>query len=178
MERELVLRGVYRDCEMATQFYGVFGTGLDSETKEENVLYKQFCGNSEFPKGTRWAEAKEDFLRNIPVIGKEIPKFEHSCLQLKVIVDEKLVHGVYRHYKSRSSANERYGIYKVLGIALDRKTKEEVVWYKQFYDGKEFPRGTKWIRTKTMFLENVVVNGTEVPRFEFIGTRMPWNQRG
>ncbi len=89
---------------------------------------------------------------------------------------ELVEQGVYRHYKSRNLIDERNGIYKVIGTAFDSETKEEVVIYKQFYDG-EFPKGTRWTRTKKAFLENVVVNGTEVPRFEFIGMQMPWNDK-
>ena len=40
---------------------------------------------------------------------------------------ELVLHGVYRHFKSRNSADERYGVYKVLGTALDSETKEDVL---------------------------------------------------
>ena len=64
--------------------------------------------------------------------------------------------GRYRHYKGN--------FYIVLGVAKHSETLEEMVVYQQDYD----ERGL-WVRPLGMFLENVVVDGREVPRFAFVG---------
>ncbi len=63
--------------------------------------------------------------------------------------------GRYRHYKG----NE----YTVLGIAQHSETREELVVYRPEYG----ERGL-WVRPVGMFLENVTINGREVPRFLFL----------
>lgn len=89
---------------------------------------------------------------------------------MKEYMDGLVLHGIYRHYKDSEH------LYRVLGTALDSETKEIRVIYRQLYDG-EFPKGEKWSRPKKMFLENVVVDGTEVPRFKFIGMQTPGNDK-
>ena len=69
--------------------------------------------------------------------------------------------GTYRHYKGN--------LYQVIGVAHHHENAhEEFVVYKSLYDHPQFGRGTLWIRPKEMFLENVVVDGKEIPRFSFI----------
>jgi hypothetical protein len=64
--------------------------------------------------------------------------------------------GRYRHYKG----NE----YEVIGIARHSETEENMVVYRTLYGD-----GSLWVRPLGMFLESVVVDGREVPRFEWIG---------
>jgi hypothetical protein len=64
--------------------------------------------------------------------------------------------GKYQHYKGN--------YYNVLGVAKNSETEEEYVVYQALYGNQGL-----WIRPKAMFLENVVVNGEEVPRFKFVG---------
>lgn len=64
--------------------------------------------------------------------------------------------GRYRHYKG----NE----YIVIGIALHSETEEELVVYQPDYGERRL-----WVRPKSMFLEQVNVNGEEVPRFAYLG---------
>jgi cupin 2 domain-containing protein len=61
--------------------------------------------------------------------------------------------GCYCHYKG----NE----YTVLGVARHSETLEEVVVYQQEYGDHGL-----WVRPKKMFLETVMVDGQEVPRFQ------------
>ncbi len=68
--------------------------------------------------------------------------------------------GIYKHYKGK--------LYEVIGIARHSETLEELVVYKALYESKEFGRNAVWVRPKAMFAEKVVVDGNEVPRFEFI----------
>ena len=65
--------------------------------------------------------------------------------------------GRYRHYKGKD--------YLVLGSALHTETEEEFIVYRALY-GK---RGL-WVRPKAMFLDSVIVDGRQVPRFSFLGT--------
>lgn len=60
-------------------------------------------------------------------------------------------------------------MYEVIGIARHSETLEEVIVYRALYDSKEFGKNALWIRPKKMFLENVVIDRKEVPRFKFIG---------
>lgn len=63
--------------------------------------------------------------------------------------------GRYRHYKG----NE----YTVLGVARHSETHEELVVYRPEYG----ERGL-WVRPVGMFLENVTIDGRDVPRFLFL----------
>ena len=69
--------------------------------------------------------------------------------------------GRYQHYKGK--------MYEVIGLARHSETLEEMVVYKALYDSSEFGMNALWIRPKTMFFENVVVDGNEIPRFKFLG---------
>lgn len=64
--------------------------------------------------------------------------------------------GTYRHYKGKN--------YEVIGIAKHSETLEELVVYQKLYDDHGL-----WVRPLGMFMENVVVGGKTMPRFEFIG---------
>jgi len=65
--------------------------------------------------------------------------------------------GKYQHYKGN--------FYSVIGIATDSETKEEMVVYRSLKNNQ------LWVRPKGMFLENVVVDGKEVPRFLYVGEK-------
>jgi hypothetical protein len=67
--------------------------------------------------------------------------------------------GKYQHYKGKH--------YEVIGIAKHSETLEEMVIYKALYQNE---MGNVWIRPLKMFLENVVVEGKEIPRFKYIDT--------
>ena len=70
--------------------------------------------------------------------------------------DAAIRRGRYRHYKG----NE----YEVLGEAFHSETRETLVLYRPLYG-----EGALWVRPKAMFLESVVVDGVEQPRFAFVG---------
>lgn len=61
--------------------------------------------------------------------------------------------GRYRHYKG--------GEYQVIGIARHSETDEYLVVYRCLYDNDSL-----WVRPLAMFMETVLVDGSEVPRFE------------
>ena len=64
--------------------------------------------------------------------------------------------GKYRHYKG----NE----YQVIGIAQHSETLEEFIVYQALYGDHQL-----WIRPKDMFFENILKDGQEIPRFEYVG---------
>ena len=64
--------------------------------------------------------------------------------------------GKYQHYKGN--------FYQVIGIASHSETLERMVVYQKLYDDHSL-----WIRPLAMFMENVVVNGVQVPRFKWVG---------
>lgn len=70
----------------------------------------------------------------------------------------KIKPGKYRHYKGKE--------YEVIGIARHSETLEELVVYKALYQ----PEGENlWVRPHHMFIEDVVVGGKKMPRFEYLG---------
>jgi hypothetical protein len=68
--------------------------------------------------------------------------------------------GKYQHFKGN--------FYDVIGIARNSETREEVVVYKALYSDREFGDNSLWVRPKKMFLEKVVHEGKEIPRFRFV----------
>ncbi|MDH5597104.1 MAG: DUF1653 domain-containing protein [Candidatus Peregrinibacteria bacterium] len=68
--------------------------------------------------------------------------------------------GKYQHYKGK--------YYEVIGLARHSETLEELVTYRALYESEEFGKNALWARPKSMFLENVDVNGKSIPRFRFI----------
>ena len=68
--------------------------------------------------------------------------------------------GKYEHYKGKQ--------YEIIGLAHDSDTLEEIVVYRGLYDSKEFGPNPIWTRPKKEFLENVIINGKEMPRFKYV----------
>lgn len=62
---------------------------------------------------------------------------------------------IYEHYKGTKV--------KVLFEAIQSETKEHLVIYMHLEDG------VIWARPKHMFLENIILDGKEVERFQKIG---------
>lgn len=67
---------------------------------------------------------------------------------------------IYKHYKGNN--------YEIIGIAKNSDTLEDFVVYRGLYESPEFGKNSLWIRPKEMFLENVIVDGKEIKRFEKI----------
>ena len=68
--------------------------------------------------------------------------------------------GKYKHYKGKQ--------YEVIGIARHSETLEELIIYKALYDSEEFGNEALWARPKSMFFEEVSVNGKSIPRFKYV----------
>ena len=75
-------------------------------------------------------------------------------------MSEEIKLGKYQHFKGN--------FYEVIGVARNSETLEEFVVYRALYDNKKFGNNALWIRHKSMFLEEVEVNGKMVPRFKYI----------
>jgi cyclomaltodextrinase / maltogenic alpha-amylase / neopullulanase len=73
---------------------------------------------------------------------------------------ESIKPGRYKHYKGK--------YYEVTGIANHSETLEKMVVYKALYDIANLGEGSLWVRPLNMFLEKVMVDGVEVPRFEYV----------
>ena len=70
---------------------------------------------------------------------------------------EKIKPGKYRHYKGN--------LYEVIGVGRHTETKEELVVYRAIYDDGAWSGGWNF-KPLGNFLEKVVVNGDEIPRFK------------
>ena len=68
--------------------------------------------------------------------------------------------GKYRHYKGK--------FYEVIGSAYHTETLEELVVYRALYDEPTYGPNALWVRPKSMFLEEIEVNGQRVRRFSFV----------
>lgn len=62
--------------------------------------------------------------------------------------------GLYQHYSGK--------LYQVIGVCRHSETLEEMVVYRQLYADYGL-----WVRPKTMFVENIEIDGKEMPRFTF-----------
>ncbi|MCG8414583.1 MAG: DUF1653 domain-containing protein [Pseudomonadales bacterium] len=69
---------------------------------------------------------------------------------------EKIPLGRYRHYKNKE--------YQLIGIATHSETEEKLAVYRPLYGDRGL-----WVRPLAMFLESVEVDGTEIPRFQYVG---------
>jgi hypothetical protein len=68
--------------------------------------------------------------------------------------------GIYRHYKGKE--------YKVIGTAKHSETLEELVVYEALYATEDASYGALWVRPKSMFLDEVLVNGVLKKRFQLL----------
>ncbi len=71
----------------------------------------------------------------------------------------KIKPGIYKHSKTGNQ-------YKVHFVAKHSETFEDLVVYECLYENE---RSKFWVRPAHMFNEVVVLNGEELPRFQFVG---------
>jgi hypothetical protein len=67
---------------------------------------------------------------------------------------------IFEHYKGQK--------YKIIEIGRHSETLQLQVVYQSLYDSAEFGDHAIWIRPLEMFLEMVVIDGQEIPRFHMI----------
>ena len=65
--------------------------------------------------------------------------------------------GPYKHYK-------RGDDYTVIDVVFHSETQEALVLYRAEYGERQL-----WVRPLEMFVESVVVDGQQVPRFRYVG---------
>lgn len=70
------------------------------------------------------------------------------------------IDGVYKYFKGN--------LYKVIAVARDSETLEEIVVYQALYDSEKFGSKPIFVRPKKMFLENVEREGKVMKRFELV----------
>lgn len=76
------------------------------------------------------------------------------------MVRELVEGGIYRHYKGK--------LYKAHFLVRHSETMEWLVLYETLYENDA---GKMWVRPKEMFLEDTLVDGKRVARFEYVGDR-------
>lgn len=79
--------------------------------------------------------------------------------------------GFYYHYKHDSAVNFNNYTYEVIGLGRnteEKDDKEYTVLYRPLYQNNWMEPASYLSRPYTMFMENVEVNGTNVPRFQLI----------
>jgi acetyl-CoA carboxylase carboxyl transferase subunit alpha len=90
----------------------------------------------------------------------EIKKHLAKLTPMNAEKNKPIAPGTYRHYKGK--------LYEVIGEGRHSETLEELVFYKALYISAQFPETFLWVRPKAMFLEEVIVDGKMVPRFQLI----------
>ncbi|RYD73455.1 MAG: DUF1653 domain-containing protein [Sphingobacteriales bacterium] len=69
--------------------------------------------------------------------------------------------GKYKHYKGK--------YYEVIGVCKHSETLEELVVYKALYQIDGLCENSLWVRPLELFLDNIMVDGNEMPRFAYTG---------
>jgi hypothetical protein len=70
------------------------------------------------------------------------------------------ISGIFENFKGNR--------YKVLLIARSSEDRQLYVCYQALYNSAEFGDQAVWVRSLKTFVENVAVDGKEVPRFRLI----------
>jgi len=65
------------------------------------------------------------------------------------------INGIYKHYKGN--------LYRVISFATHTETLEDMVVYEAMYDDNKI-----WCRHKTMWNDEIEINGQKIKRFELI----------
>lgn len=80
----------------------------------------------------------------------------------QALIDRIAVGSIVQHYKGKQM--------QVLGIARNTEDHTLYVVYQKLYNCEKFGDQAIVIRPLKMFLENVLVDGEEVPRFKIVET--------
>lgn len=75
---------------------------------------------------------------------------------------------IYKHYKSTA---QKPMLYKIIGIAKHTETDQLMVVYKPLYNSTWLKNAEFATRPLEMFLQNVVVDGKEITRFELVESK-------
>lgn len=69
---------------------------------------------------------------------------------------DQIKKGKYQHYKGN--------MYEIIGVATHSETMEKLVVYKALYQEAD----NLWVRPISMFIENLIIDGKEIPRFRYV----------
>jgi len=58
-----------------SKFYQVIGIAYDSETLEENVVYRALYDDKKFGKNALWVRSRTEFTEKIFINGKKTPRY-------------------------------------------------------------------------------------------------------
>lgn len=72
-------------------------------------------------------------------------------------MNNKIKPGIYLHYKNKK--------YRVMGVAKDRDTLEDLVVYEALYENKV---SKLWVGKLSAFCDKVEVDGRLIPRFKYM----------
>jgi len=84
----------------------------------------------------------------------------NNTAQNTIVKQDSVKPGIYKHYKGK--------LYEVIGVGHHTETLEPLVLYRALYDTPDFGSKPLWARPVKMFLEKIVFNNVEQPRFTFI----------
>ena len=73
------------------------------------------------------------------------------------MIQQVPIGAIFRHYKGKD--------YKILHIARDSRDTSLCVVYQSLYRSQQFGNYAIWVRSIKEFLETVVIEGEEIPRF-------------
>lgn len=83
----------------------------------------------------------------------------HSS-QAPMQINSVVVGAVYRHYKGNC--------YRVIALSRHSETHDMHVVYEALYNSDQFGDHAVWVRPLELFIDTVVINAVEVPRFSRI----------
>jgi len=76
--------------------------------------------------------------------------------------------GFYYHYKHDPNGDVGNYAYEIIALAMHTETKEKMMVYRTLYPNE---LSNWWIRPINMFMETVIKDGKEMPRFSKITDR-------
>lgn len=89
------------------------------------------------------------------MVNEQIDRMEEAAMIQRVPIG-----AIFEHYKGKK--------YKVHSVGRHSETLRLCVVYESLYHSPDFGDHALWIRPLEMFLETVVIDGVEVPRFRMI----------
>jgi hypothetical protein len=82
MENDIQL-GIYEHYKKKR--YEVIGVAQDSDTLEEFVVYRALYNSEEFGDHALWIRPKAEFLEDVEIDGKRVPRFQYISGETEMI---------------------------------------------------------------------------------------------
>ena len=122
-------------------------------------LYRHYKGKLYEVIGVgRHSETLDDKERLYEVVGIA----RHSETLEKLIVYRAL-------YNSKEFGKNSLWVVMPKNMRSGNVTIDELVVYRALYNSKEFGKNVLWARPMNMFLEEVPIDGKNIPRFKYLG---------